>query len=1660
MRIITSTFGSLRVVSVVAVVAWLLGVGRQGFGQVGIGTATPSPQSILELSATDKGFLPPRLDRTVLSLGPSHEGMIVYDTNDNGLYYWDGAAWQALATTSGASPWDKSGSNVYLVSGSDNVGIGTAAPASLLSVGGNNEFRVNTTGDLIRIKDVPYAWPNANSAGVLNNDGSGNLTWSAPPVLIGGNDIDIVGNQIDIEPVLQHVHRIDAPNTSDLQLVSNGVRSIRLMTLGGTDRMTILDNGQVGIGTAAPASLLSVGGNNEFRVNTTGDLIRIKDVPYAWPATQGAAGTFLRNDGSGNLSWTVPSVIGGSGTNDFLPRWTPDGTTLGNSLIQDNGTRLSVGVAPSNANQLIVRSTNSTSSAIRGEHTEATAGDRYGVYGTTISTSTSGAGVFGSTNTVASGVLGENNSAAVNATGIRGRALAMTANQTFGISGTTLSSNLNAAGVFGTTTSAGAGVRGWNEASIAGAAGVYGHSAPTTASTLTYGVQGVTTSTHIDAAGVYGFTNSAMFAVNGRNESALAGAAGVRGAAISTTGVKYGVHGSTVSTHPDAAGVYGTTLNDGSALYGLVTGSGTALRARNIGTGNVATFQSLSSTTVINNSGQVGIGTAAPASLLSVGGGNEFRVDNAGNLVRVRNVPYSWPNANSAGVLTNDGSGNLSWAATSGDNLGNHLMTQNLITDGYWISGDNDPEGLFVNFTGNVGVNQSTIADIFHVNDRANAQGSIRLTAGTLTGTSTTDGLAISVNGSAANILNYENRPLHLGTNGMNRVSIDAAGNVGIGTTTPGNLLHATGTDAIATIRGVNASTVNQAAGVRGITTGAGFTAGVLGETSASGDAVGVWGNHTGGQPLATGVFGRAGNASTNQTFGVWGQSVSTGPGSAGVYGVANGNGAVVGVYGFTNSTHTSSTGVYALSSGAGAGLTAQNDGTGPALRVAGSTYDSYFTGDGRLGIGSATPPELLSVGNSNEFRVDENGNLVRVRDVPYSWPNAQGGAGTVLTNDGSGNLSWSTGAGNFIQNQTSVVQTADFRISGSPEIYGGQLGMFNPTSNWIRFIGNQAPPSFTVRSQGTRLILGPALSPSSTDYALGVATNEQWYSVTQAAAAFSHRFYGGTTPLMTIRGDGRVGIGTTAPTTNFHLSNASALTEMLVENIAVNSVARVLTSQGTTQLAMIIDGAAGVNAIGTQTNHGFSLITNNAQRLTLDNNGRIGVNAAPIATSRFYVTDNALANSIYTINGLATGTALRGEHTGTGVGTGVSGISGGTGGRGVFGSATGGGQVYGVLGTTASTTGGSAGVRGECTATTGSAVGVLGSTVSTSTNAAGVSGAAEATSGVVYGVLGTTASSTSGSSGVQGLANATTGITYGVYGISNSTNPSACGVFASSTNSSTALRATATDVGQAMIIRASGVKTTNYTGATVENVSTSLTASVQKVGLAVTSTGGWTGAGASNTGLLVSVAGGTNNYAALFTGGNVGIGCTTPAYPLHVTGEIRSTVTINTAGIACSDLRLKRDFAPITGALSLLTRLNGKTYFWRRDEFPEWQFTDKRQYGFVAQEMEEVLPDLVWTLKDSMATKTIDYEHLTPILVEGIKEQQAQIETKADKTELEALKAENLELRRRIDRLTQELADQQNRLQTAAQAQHQELNERLERLERLLSAQLSDNNN
>jgi hypothetical protein len=129
------------------------------------------------------------------------------------------------------------------------------------------------------------------------------------------------------------------------------------------------------------------------------------------------------------------------------------------------------------------------------------------------------------------------------------------------------------------------------------------------------------------------------------------------------------------------------------------------------------------------------------------------------------------------------------------------------------------------------------------------------------------------------------------------------------------------------------------------------------------------------------------------------------------------------------------------------------------------------------------------------------------------------------------------------------------------------------------------------------------------------------------------------------------------------------------------------------------------------------------------------------------------------------------------------------------------------------------------------------------------------------------------------------------------------------------------------------------------------------------------------------------SNAMTILRNGNVGIGFTIPGQKLSVNGNICYVGSI----AACSDIRYKRNFSSIKQPLAAILSLHGFYYYWKKEEFRNMQFTDERQIGFSAQEIEKLFPELVTT--DANGYKSVDYGRMTPVLVEAIKQQQKKID-------------------------------------------------------------------
>jgi len=120
-------------------------------------------------------------------------------------------------------------------------------------------------------------------------------------------------NAADLEAKLDSKNGTSSFSIKDLDSVEvariNSVGNIQAdgtLSVDGTGNSYLMGN--LGIGDSSPASLLTVGSGDLFQVDASGNLVKLNNVAYSWPSTQGGAGTVLTNsDGAGTLTWTTPA---------------------------------------------------------------------------------------------------------------------------------------------------------------------------------------------------------------------------------------------------------------------------------------------------------------------------------------------------------------------------------------------------------------------------------------------------------------------------------------------------------------------------------------------------------------------------------------------------------------------------------------------------------------------------------------------------------------------------------------------------------------------------------------------------------------------------------------------------------------------------------------------------------------------------------------------------------------------------------------------------------------------------------------------------------------------------------------------------------------------------------------------------------------------------------------------------------------------------------------------------------------------------------------------------------------------------------------------------------------------------------------------------------
>lgn len=166
------------------------------------------------------------------------------------------------------------------------------------------------------------------------------------------------------------------------------------------------------------------------------------------------------------------------------------------------------------------------------------------------------------------------------------------------------------------------------------------------------------------------------------------------------------------------------------------------------------------------------------------------------------------------------------------------------------------------------------------------------------------------------------------------------------------------------------------------------------------------------------------------------------------------------------------------------------------------------------------------------------------------------------------------------------------------------------------------------------------------------------------------------------------------------------------------------------------------------------------------------------------------------------------------------------------------------------------------------------------------------------------------------------------------------------------------------------------------------------------------------------------------FDGGNVGIGTASPSYSLDVTGNIRATSAMYATGFYyTSDQRLKENIETIENPIDKITALRGVNF--------QWKETKQQDMGFIAQEVEQVLPEVMGTRPDKTygEIKTVKYANIVALAVEAIKDLYSKWQ--GDHRDLASLKAEVDQLKADNQTKNQQIEALEKRLEKLESQQH-----------------------
>ncbi len=293
---------------------------------------------------------------------------------------------------------------------------------------------------------------------------------------------------------------------------------------------------------------------------------------------------------------------------------------------------------------------------------------------------------------------------------------------------------------------------------------------------------------------------------------------------------------------------------------------------------------------------------------------------------------------------------------------------------------------------------------------------------------------------------------------------------------------------------------------------------------------------------------------------------------------------------------------------------------------IAGSKINPNF------GTQAISTTGTLTTGTAGAFAVNATGNITKINNVTTSFPSVQGAASTVLTNNGSGTLTWATPptgwglTGNAGTNPaTNIIGTTDAQplrfATGAGGLERvridatGNLGIGTTSPSQLLHIAANSAGNNGITIQNTNA------TGASQIRLLDQSGNEKGAITYNNSVADRILYSANGTDLLVLDGVNKnVGIANTNPTEKLDITGNLKFSGALMPNNTAGTAGQVLTSAGAGAAPTWANASSGWGLtgnsgttpasqfIGTTDAQDFRLRTNNLERLSINSAGNVGI--------------------------------------------------------------------------------------------------------------------------------------------------------------------------------------------------------------------------------------------------------------------------------------------------------------------------------------------------------------------------------------------------------------------------------------------------------------------